>query len=44
MKIDKLIYEHFAELRLRGEFDTFYAPKLGEEVDKLIGEGTLFAA
>jgi len=44
MKIDKILYEHFAELRLRGEFDTFYAPKLQEEVDQLIGSGTLFVA
>lgn len=36
MKIDKLLYEHFAELRLRGEFDTFYAPKLQEEIDALL--------
>ncbi|MEZ5988009.1 MAG: STAS domain-containing protein [Planctomycetota bacterium] len=42
MKIDKLIYEHFAELRLRGEFDTFYCPKLVEEVDKLVQEGMLY--
>ncbi|MCA8972409.1 MAG: STAS domain-containing protein [Planctomycetes bacterium] len=40
MKIDKLLYEHFAELRLRGEFDTFYAPKLQEEIDSLISSGT----
>lgn len=39
MKIDKLLYEHFAELRLRGEFDTFYAPKLQEEIDGLIASG-----
>jgi len=43
MKIDKLLYEHFAELRLRGEFDTFYAPKLQEEVDHLISAGILYA-
>jgi len=43
MKIDKLLYEHFAELRLRGEFDTFFAPKLGEEVDALIQSGVLYA-
>ncbi|MDP6424033.1 MAG: STAS domain-containing protein [Planctomycetota bacterium] len=39
MKIDKLLFEHYAELRLRGEFDTFYAPKLGEEIDQLISSG-----
>jgi anti-anti-sigma factor len=39
MKIDKLLYEHFAELRLRGEFDTFYAPRLTDEVDQLIATG-----
>ena len=43
MKIDKLLFEHFAELRLRGEFDTFYCPKLMEEVDNLISAGTLYA-
>ncbi len=43
MKIDKLIYENFAELRLRGEFDTFYAPKLQEETEHLIASGFLFA-
>lgn len=39
MKFDKLIFEHVAELRLRGEFDTFYAPKLQEEIDQLIAQG-----
>ena len=39
MKIDKLLFEHYAELRLRGEFDTFYAPKLQEEIDQLIASG-----
>lgn len=43
MKIDKLLYEHFAELRMRGEFDTFYAPKLQEEIDQLIASGTTYA-
>ncbi len=43
MKIDKLLYEHFAEFRLRGEFDTFYAPKLQEEVDQLIASGYTYA-
>jgi anti-sigma B factor antagonist len=42
MKIDKLLYEHHAELRLRGEFDSFYAPKLIEEVDQLIQSGTIY--
>ncbi|MFQ5503815.1 MAG: STAS domain-containing protein [Planctomycetota bacterium] len=42
MKIDKLLYEHLAELRLRGEFDSFYAPKLQEEVDQLIQSGVLY--
>lgn len=43
MKIDKLLYEHYAELRLRGEFDTFYAPKLQEEIDALIATGYTWA-
>ncbi len=42
MKIDKLLYEHHAELRFRGEFDSFYAPKLIEEVDSLIQSGTIY--
>ena len=42
MKIDKLLYEHHAELRLRGEFDTFYAPKLQEEIDGLVASGMLY--
>ncbi|HHI79887.1 MAG TPA: anti-sigma factor antagonist, partial [Planctomycetes bacterium] len=43
MKIDKLTFENHVELRLRGEFDTFYAPKLQELVDEILGEGYLFA-
>ncbi len=42
MKIDKLTFENHVELRLRGEFDTFYAPKLQELVDEILGEGYLF--
>lgn len=42
MKIDKLLYEHHAELRFRGEFDSFYAPKLIEEVDQLIQSGKIY--
>ncbi len=43
MKIDKLTFENHVELRLRGEFDTFYAPKLQELVDEILSEGYLFA-
>lgn len=39
MKIDKSIYDDYATLTLKGEFDTFYCPKLQEEVDSLIASG-----
>lgn len=39
MKIDKSIYDDYATLTLKGEFDTFYCPKLQEEVDGLLASG-----
>jgi anti-sigma B factor antagonist len=39
MKIDKTVYDDHAVLTLKGEFDSFYCPKLQEEVDALIGDG-----
>lgn len=39
MKIDKSIYDEYATLTLKGEFDTFYCPKLQEEVESLIASG-----
>jgi anti-anti-sigma factor len=41
MKIDKTVQDTHAVLTLKGEFDTFYCPKLQEEVDSLISAGTL---
>lgn len=40
MKIDKSLYDDFAILTLKGDFDTFYCPKLQEEVEALLGDGT----
>jgi len=39
MKIDKSIYDDYATLTLKGEFDTFYCTKLQEEVDSLLASG-----
>ena len=39
MKIDKSLYEDYAVLTLKGEFDTFYCPVLMEEVDSLVERG-----
>lgn len=39
MKIDKSLYEDYAVLTLKGEFDTFYCPALMEEVDSLVERG-----
>jgi anti-anti-sigma factor len=39
MKIDKSIYDDYAILTLKGEFDTFYCPKLHEEVEGLLASG-----
>lgn len=39
MKIDKSIYDDYATLTLKGEFDTFYCPKLHEEVEGLLTSG-----
>jgi anti-anti-sigma factor len=39
MKIDKSIYDDYATLTLKGEFDTFYCPKLQEEVESLLASG-----
>ena len=39
MKIDKSIYDDYATLTLKGEFDTFYCPKLQEEVEGLLTSG-----
>src|SRR5688500_12461136 len=40
MKIDKSISDDYATLTLKGEFDTFYCPKLQEEVESLLASGT----
>ncbi|HLU38515.1 MAG TPA: STAS domain-containing protein [Planctomycetota bacterium] len=39
MKIDKSIHDDYATLTLKGEFDTFYCPKLQEEVESLLASG-----
>jgi anti-anti-sigma factor len=39
MKIDKTTFETHAVLTLKGEFDTFYCPKLQEEIESLIASG-----
>lgn len=39
MKIDKSVYDDYATLTLKGEFDTFYCPHLLEEVDALVERG-----
>jgi anti-anti-sigma factor len=38
MKIDKTVLDTHAVLTLKGEFDTFYCPKLQEEVDSLLAD------
>ena len=36
MKIDKSLYDDYATLTLKGEFDTFYCPALMDEVEDLL--------
>ncbi len=39
MKIDKSLFDDYAVLTLKGEFDTFYCPKLQEEIEGLLANG-----
>lgn len=39
MKIDKSLFDEYAILTLKGEFDTFYVPSFQEEVDNLLERG-----
>jgi anti-anti-sigma factor len=39
MKIDKSLYDDYAVLTLKGEFDTFYCPALMQEVEALVERG-----
>lgn len=39
MKIDKSLYDDYATLTLKGEFDTFYCPALMQEVEALVERG-----
>jgi anti-anti-sigma factor len=39
MKIDKSVLDDYAILTLKGEFDTFYVPRLQEEVEGLLEQG-----
>ena len=39
MKIDKSLYDDYATLTLKGEFDTFYCPALMDEVEDLLDRG-----
>jgi anti-anti-sigma factor len=39
MKIDKTLFDDYAILTLKGEFDTFYCPALQQEVDSVIEGG-----
>lgn len=39
MRIDKSLYDDYATLTLKGEFDTFYCPALQQEVEDLIERG-----
>lgn len=39
MKIDKSLFDDYAILTLKGEFDTFYVPMLQQEVEDLVERG-----
>ncbi len=39
MKIDKSLFDDYAILTLKGEFDTFYCPRFQEEVESLLEQG-----
>jgi anti-anti-sigma factor len=39
MKIDKSLFDDYAILTLKGEFDTFYCPMLQQEVEDLVERG-----
>lgn len=39
MKIDKSLFDDYAVLTLKGEFDTFYCPRLQEEIEGLLAVG-----
>lgn len=39
MKIDKSLFDDYAVLTLKGEFDTFYVPHFQEEIESVLDDG-----